>query len=47
MIGWQIGKKIAIHAIDKSGKINSISYEELLKTVINFTFFLSIIGRTV
>ena len=35
-----LGKKIAIHAIDKSGKINSISYEELLKAVINFIFFL-------
>ena len=28
------------HAIDKTGKINSISYAELLKAVINFSFFL-------
>ncbi len=35
-----LGKKTAIHAIDKTGKINSISYEELLKAVINFSFFL-------
>ena len=35
-----LGKKTAIHAIEKTGIINSISYEELLKGVINFILLL-------